>query len=129
MEREEGGKYSALILRIVLGLLFIIPGIAKLMDIAGTAGFFGSLGIPAATAAAWVVGLVELLFGIAVLIGWQVKWTVWPLVAVLLVAIALVHVPNTSMMTATTLIFHVLGIAALVSVFLTGAGAYAVDRE
>ena len=49
--------------RILLSILFILAGFGKLTAIAGTAGFFGSLGLPAPTVTAVIVGLIELLGG------------------------------------------------------------------
>src|SRR5690606_21198375 len=59
--------------RVLLSILFILAGYAKLADIAGTAGWFGSIGLPMPTATTIVVGLVELLGGLAVLIGFKTR--------------------------------------------------------
>lgn len=56
------------ILRVFLGATFLIHGIAKFQGgIENTAGFFESLGIPGFTA--YVVALIELIGGIAVILG------------------------------------------------------------
>ena len=64
---------SAIILvgRILLSIMFIVAGFGKLTAIGGTAGYFGSLGIPAPTVVAVLVGLLELLGGLAVLVGFR----------------------------------------------------------
>ncbi len=126
MDRTSLQPYSPTILRIVLGLLFLIPGIGKLTGIAGVAGFFGSLGIPAATAAAWIVGIIEVLGGLLLLLGWKTEWVVWPLFAVLLVATVLVALPSFAT-NPSGAIFHVLGLAVLVSLYATGPGKWAVS--
>lgn len=66
-------KTLLLIGRILIAFIFIISGFGKLGDIAGTAGYFGSMGLPLPVASAWIVGLVELLGGLAVLVGFQTR--------------------------------------------------------
>ncbi len=50
------------------------PASASLTAIAGTAGFFASKGLPLPTVTAVIVGLVELLGGLAVLVGFQTRY-------------------------------------------------------
>lgn len=66
-------RYAAVLLRIALGAVFIVHGWDKLADIAGTAGFFGKVGIPAAGFFAWVVAMVEFFGGLAVLVGFGTR--------------------------------------------------------
>ncbi len=62
-------QYASVLLRLALGAVFIAHGWGKLVDIAGTAGFFGKVGIPAPGFFAWVVAIVEFAGGLAVLLG------------------------------------------------------------
>lgn len=56
------------LLRLSLGITFLIHGLDKFQSgIAGTATFFESLGMPGFTA--YVVALIELLGGIAMILG------------------------------------------------------------
>ncbi len=59
--------------RLLLTILFIFAGFGKLTDIAGTAGWFGSIGLPAPTALAVLVGLLELVGGLAILVGFKTR--------------------------------------------------------
>ena len=54
---------SALVLvgRVLLSAMFILAGFAKLTSISGTAGWFGSLGLPLPAVVAVAIGLLELL--------------------------------------------------------------------
>ena len=59
---------AATILRIVLGATFLIHGAAKFQgEIENTVGFFESLGLPGFSA--YIVALVELVGGLAMLLG------------------------------------------------------------
>ncbi|MFD2681876.1 DoxX family protein [Bacillus seohaeanensis] len=65
MDKNEIGK---VILRVVVGLTFFIHGLSKFQGgISNTVGFFDSLGLPGFTA--YVVALVELVGGIALILG------------------------------------------------------------
>lgn len=56
------------LLRVILGVIFLIHGFAKLQGgIENTVGFFESLGLPGF--AAYIVALIELLGGIAMVLG------------------------------------------------------------
>jgi len=62
--------YAATVLRVVLGIIFIAHGKAKLDGgIDGTAGFFGSLNIPMPEFMAWVITILEIGGGILLIIG------------------------------------------------------------
>lgn len=127
MAKEDYGPFA---LRLVLGLLFLIPGVMKLMDPGMIIGMLGGMGFPVATAFGWILLLSEIIFGVCILLGWKVKYTAWPPVIILLVATVMVHIPAMAgnPMGLIMVLFHVLGIAALVSVFLTGAGALSLDN-
>jgi putative oxidoreductase len=62
---------SSLVLvgRILLSIIFILAGFGKFTGLAGTAGYFGSMGLPMPMVTAVVVALVELVGGLAILLG------------------------------------------------------------
>ena len=60
--------------RVLLALMFILAGFSKLGDISGTAGYIASGGLPLASVLAVAVGLLELVGGIAIAIGFQARW-------------------------------------------------------
>lgn len=62
---------AILVARVGIGAIFIAHGWQKLVTngVDGTAGFFGSVGIPAPTAAAWFAALVEVGGGVALILG------------------------------------------------------------
>lgn len=65
--------YVSVIGRVLLALMFILSGFGKLANIEATAGFIASGGLPAPTLLAVVVGAFELLGGIALVLGYQVR--------------------------------------------------------
>lgn len=62
-----------LVARLLLSFIFILSGFGKLTDPAGTAGMITGAGFPAATALAYLAGLFELVTGLCVLVGFQIK--------------------------------------------------------
>lgn len=59
--------------RILISVIFITSGYAKLTSIGGTAGYFGGLGLPAPMVTAWVVALLEFVGGLAILVGFKTR--------------------------------------------------------
>jgi len=122
--------YAPTVLRIFLGLLFLAPGLMKLMNPDSIIGMLGGMGFPLAALFGWIVIISEVLGGLALILGYKVKWAVWPLVIVLLVATITVAIPGLSApMGAIGLLWHILGIAGLISVFLSGAGALSLEKK
>lgn len=63
----------ALLARVLLAAIFLLSGLAKLADPAGTAAYVASSGLPAPTLAAWGAALLETLGGLALIAGYRVR--------------------------------------------------------
>lgn len=123
-------EYAPTIIRIMMGLLMFVPGLSKLMNPSGIIGMLGGLGFPAAAFFGWLLLLSEIAFGAAVIVGWKLEYTVWPLVLILAVATITVHIPNLSEpMGMINVMWHLLGISVLISLFLSGPGALSVQKN
>jgi putative oxidoreductase len=59
--------------RIVLVIIFLFSGLGKLIDISGTAAFIASKGLPLPQVGAVAAGVGELVFGLAIAVGWQTR--------------------------------------------------------
>jgi putative oxidoreductase len=70
---RQTAPYGLALLRIALGIAFLLHGWAKLSGgvdgVAGVGDFFGGLGIPAPGLMAWIVTLVEVVGGILLIVG------------------------------------------------------------
>lgn len=75
------------ILRVIVGGTFLWHGITKFMGFAGTKGFFTTLFGAAGPFLAGLVAAVEVLAGIALIIGLGTRWASYALVAIMVVAI------------------------------------------
>jgi putative oxidoreductase len=77
--------------RVLFALMFVLSGFGKLTDIGGTAGYIASGGLPAPAVLAVLVGLLELLGGLALMIGFQARWAALALGVFTLFASVLFH--------------------------------------
>lgn len=59
--------------RVLIAALFLPAAYQTLSDVAGATGYFDGLGLPYPAAAAWGVGLFELVGGALVLVGWHTR--------------------------------------------------------
>jgi putative oxidoreductase len=91
----ELAPWAPVPLRLIAGYGFMQHGMAK--TIKGPENFAAilhNLGLPAPKLMAWTTIIVELAGGAAVLLGALVPFVTVPLVAILLVAVFTVHLPN-----------------------------------
>jgi putative oxidoreductase len=80
------------IMRILLGILFVAHGISKFqMGLGNAAGWFGSIGLP--EFAAYVVAYLELIGGIALIIGFATRYFAIGFMVMLVGAIVTVKLP------------------------------------
>lgn len=87
-------RWAAVPLRLIVGYGFLAHGYAKLARGPDAfAAILQAIGVPAPHLAAWATVLVELVGGIAILVGAFVPLASIPMAAVLLVAMFTVHLP------------------------------------
>ena len=93
MTDPRTASYAALVLRVALGLLFLAHAGLKIFVFtpAGTAQFFGSLGLPPALA--YLTIAAEVAGGVALVLGLYTRVAAFALMPVLLGAIVTVHGP------------------------------------
>ena len=124
----NASDYGALLLRLALGAMYLAHGLLKVFvfTLPGTAGFFASQGFPAWTA--YLVVAAELLAGIALIAGFQVRLVALAGLPILFGAFA-VHLPNGWVFSAPNggWEYPAFLIVASVVQALVGAGAYAVQ--
>ena len=127
MKNSNNHMIGHTLIRVVTGVLFLVMGIGKLMAPDGIIGMLGGIGFPAAAFFGWLLILVEIVFGALVLVGYKVKYTAWPIAAVLAIAWITVTVPTAGISSPNSF-FHLLGIAAMITIALTGPGKWAVSK-
>jgi len=134
-------RFAPLLLRLVIGYGSMAHGWVKLSR--GPAGFERLLAYthtPFAHLLSWIVPFVEVLGGMAILIGLLVRWVSVPLIITMLTAMFTIQMKygfssvNTIGLTPSGPLFgppgfeiNLLYIAGLLSLMITGAGALSVD--
>jgi uncharacterized membrane protein YphA (DoxX/SURF4 family) len=125
---------ALLITRIIIGVIFVAHGINKFqIGINTVSGFFASLGIPASTFFAWLIPLLEIIGGLALILGLFSR--IFALVLSIIMLVALVKVkfsigliappaqPGVGMELDLALL------AGLLSIFLQGSGKFSIDLK
>lgn len=123
------GGWGLAVLRVVTGLVFFMHGWTKVFvwGFEGTAAGFAQMGIPLAGVAGPMVGLLELLGGVALVAGLATRWISIPLAFTMLVAILKVHLAA-GFFAPNGYEFPLMLLAGLVGLTLAGGGAFAVDN-
>jgi putative oxidoreductase len=135
MNKLLNPRLGQMILRIVLGVIFVAHGASKLFGepgVTGTAGFFGQLGIPVPILSAWLITLLEFVGGMFLIVGLFVLPTAVLLAAHMAAGIVLVHAANGFYVIGPGsggVEFNLLLIAGLLSILLGGPGLAAVDNR
>jgi len=122
-----------LIIRLVVGLLFVGHGAQKLFGwfggygIKGTGGWFESIGIKPGVTMALLAGLTELIGGILFTVGLLTPLAGIMIAGTMVMAIVKVHAPNGLWATENGYEYNLILIAVTIGVALTGPGQYALD--
>jgi putative oxidoreductase len=124
---------AALVGRILLGIVFIPAGFGKIGSFSGTAGYIASKGLPLPEVGAALAIAVEILAGIALVVGWKTRWAALALAVFTLVASVFFHafwaVPAEQHMTQYLMFMKNIGIVGgLLALYAFGPGRLSVDK-
>jgi putative oxidoreductase len=123
----------ALIGRIAMAGIFVKSGIAKIGGFAATAGYIASKGLPLPEVGAVIAILVEIVAGIALVIGWKARWAALALAVFTLATMFLFHpywtLPADKQYPEMLAFWKNLAIfGGMLMVAAFGAGRFSVDR-
>src|SRR3982751_5902290 len=122
-----------LIIRLVVGLLFVGHGAQKLFGwfggygIKGTGGWFESIGVKPGVTMALLAGLTELIGGLLFALGLLTPLAGIMIAGTMVMAIAKVHGTNGLWSTENGYEYNLTVIATVIGVALIGPGQYAID--
>lgn len=140
MERGLNPKLGNMILRIVLGVVFVAHGSLKLFPPEGGfaggvsqfAGALGSMGLPLSGFFAWIVTLLEFFGGLALIVGFLVTPVAILICFHMLTGIVLVHARNGFFVVGPGqggIEFNLVLIAGLLTLVFGGPGMAALDAR
>ncbi|WP_213997653.1 DoxX family protein [Arsukibacterium sp.] len=126
--------WSALALRLPIGIIFAAHGAQKLFGwfggygLEGTAGWMDSIGLSPGMLMALLAGAAEFFGGLALIVGLLTRPAAAALAVAMLVAIFAVHFENGLFMANNGYEFGLALLAASVSLLFSGAGNLSVDK-
>ncbi len=115
---------AQLILRVIVGVVFVFHGAQKLFGafggpgIKGFTGYLTSLNIPFPEINAYMAAGSEFFCGLALILGLWARWAVLPLMVTMIVAIVTVHGPNGFSISNKGYEYNLVLMAALAAIFL-----------
>ncbi|ALC82665.1 MULTISPECIES: DoxX family protein [Bacillus] len=122
-----------LLIRLVIGLLFVGHGAQKLFGwfgghgLKGTGGWFESMGMKPGVTMALAAGLAELIGGVLFALGLFTPLAGVTIAGTMVMAIVKVHGPNGLWATENGYEYNLVLLAAAIGITLTGPGQYAID--
>lgn len=123
---EQLKTYSPLIARLFIGGFFLLAGVGKVADVAGTAGYIQSVGLPGFLA--WPAILFEIALGLALIVGYQTRIAALAGAAFCIFTAVLFH-NNFADQTQMIMFLKNFSIAgAFLMFFANGAGKLALDK-
>jgi putative oxidoreductase len=126
--------FPILLARILLALMFVLSGFGKLTGLEGTAGYIASKGLPLPMVLAAAAGVLELVAGIMLIVGWQARWAALALALFTLLASVLFHnywaMPADQQRIQQLMFMKNLAVSGgLLAIFGFGAGALSLDAR
>ena len=118
--------------RLLLALLFVPAGFAKLTGFAGTVGYISSVGLPLPQVGAALAVVVEIVGGLALIAGYGTRLAAIALALFTLVASLFFHaywaLPAADQMIQQLMFFkNIAVVGGLLALAAFGAGAWSVD--
>jgi putative oxidoreductase len=122
------------IARVLLSLMFVLAGASKFGDLGGTAGYIASKGLPFPMLLAFGTAALELIGGLAIMLGLQARIAALALAVFTLLASVLFHnfwaMPADQQMMQQLMFMKNLSVAGgLLLLFSFGAGAASFDAR
>ncbi len=113
--------------RALIALMFVMSGLGKIADYAGTQGYMEMMGVPGALLP--LVILTEAGGGLAVILGWQTKLAALALAGFSLISAVIFHADFGDQTQMIMLLKNISIAGGFLFLVANGAGAYALDNR
>ena len=120
-------KFLNLAGRILLAVIFVKAGVGKMSNPAGTMQYMEAMGVPGFLL--WPTIALELLGGVAIVIGYQTRFVAFALAVFCVIAAVLFHHHFDDQMQLTMFLMNLAMAGGFLLLASTGATGFAVDRN
>ncbi len=120
-------KVSHVIARVFLGHIFVLAGLSKIGAYEGTQGYMSAMGVPGELLP--LVIALEVIGGLAIIVGWQTKWAAIALAGFTVVAGAIFHNNFADQMQMIMFMKNIAIAGGFILLAVHGAGAYSLDNR
>ena len=119
--------FAAPVGRILIALMFVTSGFSKISGYAGTQGYMEAMGVPGALLP--LVIAVELLGGLAVMLGWHTRISAFLLAGFSLLSALLFHANFGDQMQMIMFMKNISIAGGFLMIVALGGGAYSLDNR
>jgi putative oxidoreductase len=119
--------FAAPIGRILISLMFVTSGFNKIAGYSGTQGYMEAMGVPGALLP--LVIAVEILGGLAVILGWKTRIAAFLLAGFSLLSALLFHANFSDQMQMIMFMKNLAIAGGFLMIVALGSGAYALDNR
>ena len=113
--------------RIMLALIFILAGLGKIQDPAGTAGYMQSAGVPSILL--WPTIALEVLGGLALVLGYKTRYAAFTLAIFSVVAALMFHRNFADQMQMIMFLKNIAIAGGLLLLAVGGSTAFSMDNK
>lgn len=113
--------------RIMMSIIFILAGVGKVMDPAGTTGYMEAMGVPSALL--WPTAALEILGGTAIAVGFKTRYAAYALAGFSIAAAVLFHRNLADQMQMILFLKNIAMAGGLLILATGGKTAFSVDKS
>lgn len=113
--------------RVMLALIFVIAGVGKLSDPAGTAGYMQAMGVP--TLLLWPTIALELLGGLAIAVGFKIRYAAFALAGFSVLTAIIFHTNFAEQMQSILFLKNIAMAGGLLLLAVGGKTAFSIDKS
>jgi len=113
--------------RFFLAIMFFMSGLTKISQYAGTQGYMEAMGVPGSLLP--LVILIEILGGLAIILGWKTKYAALVLASFCIFSALLFHTDFSNQAEMTNFLKNVTIAGGFLTLFVYGPGAFALDNR
>jgi len=113
--------------RVLLGHIFLLAGISKIGAFAGTQAYMESMGVPGGLLIPVIA--LEVGGGLAVIIGWQIRWAALALAGFSIISAMIFHADFNNQLQSIMFMKNLSIAGGLLFMSAVGAGAWSLDKK